>query len=75
MDQFCCALSDTDVGCQKYKKCISSLSHADDMVLLTPTVGALQNLADVFLIYVSQHDKSIHQQNRHQCTKNATNAR
>ena len=44
------------VGCHVSDRCINSLSYADDMVLLAPTVEALQRLLVVCQEYAAQHD-------------------
>ena len=44
------------VGCYVGGACVNSLSYADDMVLLTPTVTALQTLLEVCRAYAGPHD-------------------
>ena len=56
MDELSARLRDTGVGCHVSDRCINSLSYADDMVLLAPTVEALQQLLDVCQAYAAQHD-------------------
>ena len=49
-------LQATGVGCYLGGAWINSLSYADDMVLLTPTVTALQTLLEVCRAYAGPHD-------------------
>ena len=56
MDGLSARLRDTGVGCHVSDRCINSLSYADDMVLLAPTVEALQRLLAVCQEYATQHD-------------------
>ena len=49
-------LQATGVGCYVGGAWVNSLSYADDMVLLAPTVTALQTLLEVFLAYAGPHD-------------------
>ena len=46
----------TGVGCYVGVARVNSLSYADDMVLLSPTVTALQTLLDVCHAYAGPHD-------------------
>ena len=46
----------TDVGCYVGGAWVNSLSYADDMVLLAPTVTALQTLLEVYRAYAGPHD-------------------
>ena len=55
-DDLTAALRDTGTGCHLHDKCINSLSYADDMVLLAPTVEALQELIGVCQAYADRHD-------------------
>ena len=36
--------------------CINSLSHGDDMVVVAPTLDALQDLINVCQMYADKHD-------------------
>ena len=49
-------LQATGVGCYVGGACVNSLSYADDMVLLAPTVTALQTLLEVCRSYAGPHD-------------------
>ena len=49
-------LQATSVGCYVGGAWINSLSYADDMVLLAPTVTALQILLEVCRAYAEPHD-------------------
>ena len=55
-DDLSAALRDTKVGCHIHDECINSLSYADDMVLLAPTLDALQRLIGVCEVYAARHD-------------------
>ena len=44
-------LQATGVGCYVRGAWVNSLSYADDMVLLAPTVTALQTLVDLMTLY------------------------
>ena len=44
------------IGCYVHDGCINSLSYADDMVLLALSADALQDLIDVYQVYVAKHD-------------------
>ena len=46
----------TGVGCYVGGVWVNSLSYADDMVLLAPTVTALQTLLEVCRAYAGPHD-------------------
>ena len=46
----------TGAGCYVGGAWVNSLSYADDMVLLTPTVTALQTLLEVCRAYAGPHD-------------------
>ena len=46
----------TGVGCYVGGAWVNSLSYADDMVLLAPTVTALQTLLEVWGAYAGPHD-------------------
>ena len=48
-------LQATGVGCYVGGAWVNSLSYADDMVLLAPTVTALQTLFEVCLAYAGPH--------------------
>ena len=49
-------LQATGVGCYVGGAWVNSQSYADDMVLLAPTVTALQTLLEVCRAYVGPHD-------------------
>ena len=49
-------LQATGVGCYVGGAWVNSPSYADDMVLLAPTVTALQTLLEVCRAYVGPHD-------------------
>ena len=49
-------LQETGVGCYVGGAWVNSLSYADDMVLLAPTVTALQTLLEVCRAYAGPHD-------------------
>ena len=49
-------LQSTDVGCYVGGPWVNSLSYADDMVLLAPTVTALQTILEVCRLYAGHHD-------------------
>ena len=49
-------LQATGVGCYVAGAWVNSLSYADDMVLLAPTVTALQTLLEVCRAYAGPHD-------------------
>ena len=46
----------TGIGCYVGGAWVNSLSYADDMVLLAPTVTALQTLFEVCRAYAGPHD-------------------
>ena len=48
-------LQATEVGCYVGGSWVNSLSYADDMVLLAPTVTALQTLLEVCRAYAGPH--------------------
>ena len=48
-------LRDTSIGCHTHDGCINSLIHADDMVLLTPSADALQDLINVCQVYAAKY--------------------
>lgn len=49
-------LENTRVGCYVSGTCVNSISYADDMVLVAPTLSALQKLVDTCNIYAAPHD-------------------
>ena len=49
-------LQATGVGCYVGGAWVNSLTYADDMVLLAPTVTALQTLLEVCRAYAAPHD-------------------
>ena len=49
-------LQATGVGCYVGGAWVNSLSYADDMVLLAPTVTALQTQLEVCRVYAASHD-------------------
>ena len=55
-DDLSAALCDTGISCHINDGCTNSLSYADDMGLLAPTVYALQNLINVCQVYAAKHD-------------------
>ena len=56
MDGLSHALAESGTGCYVHDKCINSLSYADDMVLIAPTVGSLQTLIATCEAYAREHD-------------------
>ncbi|XP_041973395.1 uncharacterized protein LOC121729073 [Aricia agestis] len=55
MDSLIRELSSTGVGCSIDGKCINSISYADDMVLLSPSVSALRRLLRICERYAEAH--------------------
>ena len=55
-DDLSVILRDAGIGCDIHDGCINSLSYADDMVLLTPSTDALQDLTNVCQVYAAKHD-------------------
>jgi hypothetical protein len=55
MNQLIEGLSSTYVGCRVDGVCVNNLSYADDMVLLSPSVGALQRLVYICKTYAGAH--------------------
>ena len=49
-------LQNSNIACHVTNECVYSLSYADDMVLLIPTVVALQNLVSICNEYANPHD-------------------
>ncbi|KAL0860188.1 hypothetical protein ABMA27_010495 [Loxostege sticticalis] len=49
------ALSDTRIGCSIDGQMVNSISYADDMVLLSPSVSALRRLLAVCEAYAAEH--------------------
>ena len=49
-------LQATGVGCYVGDAWVNSLSYEDDMVLLSPTITALQTLVEVCHAYAGPHD-------------------
>ena len=49
-------MNESLVGCHVANKCVNHLSYADDMVLMAPSVRALQKLLDLCSSYASEHD-------------------
>ena len=60
-------LQATVVGCNVGGAWVNSLSYADDMVLLAPTVTALQTLLEVCHTYAGPHD-IVHNTTKAVCT-------
>ena len=56
IDNLSISLSGTSVGCHVADKCISHLSYADDMVLITPSVRFMQKLLDVCAVFAIDND-------------------
>lgn len=48
-------LSRTHVGCHVNRVCFNNISYADDMVLLSPSVGGLRILLDICESYAKEH--------------------
>ena len=55
-DQLSATLRGKAIGCFIHDLCINSLSYADDMVLLAPTLESLQTLINVCQEYATDHD-------------------
>ena len=49
-------LNKSSVGCHVANICVNHLSYADDMVILAPSVRALQKLLDVCFAFAIDHD-------------------
>ncbi|CAH4031572.1 unnamed protein product [Pieris brassicae] len=49
------ALGGARVGCSINGHCMNSISYADDMVLLSPSVGALRRLLSICERYAESH--------------------
>ncbi len=49
-------LAESGTGCYVHDKCINSLSYVDDMVLIAPTVGALQTFIAICEAHAREHD-------------------
>ena len=56
MDDLSIRLEKADVGCYIGNACVNHLSYADDMVLLAPSVRALQHLVNLCEVYAGEHD-------------------
>ena len=56
MDSLGLMLTDLGVGCRIGRRFSNNLWYADDLVLLAPTVVALQKLIDVCHSYASEHN-------------------
>lgn len=48
-------LSSTKVGCHIDGICVNNISYADDMVLLSPSIGALKRLLAICERYAVAH--------------------
>lgn len=48
-------LNSTNVGCHIDGVCVNNISYADDMVLLSPSIGALQRLLRICETYAESH--------------------
>ena len=55
------------VGCYAGGAWVNSLSYADDMVLLAPTVTAIQTLLEVCRAYAGPHDIVYNATKQHVC--------
>lgn len=55
VNQLIVELSSTQVGCSIDGLCVNSVSYADDMVLLSPSISALRRLLAVCEIYTEAH--------------------
>ena len=49
-------MNESLMGCHVANKCVNHLSYADDMVLMAPSVRALQKLLDLCASYALDHD-------------------
>ena len=49
-------LVQTKIGCHVSGECVNHVSYADDLVILAPSVKALQRLLDTCSIYANDHD-------------------
>ena len=63
------------VGCYEGGAWVNSLSYADDMVLLAPTVTALQTLLEVCRAYAGPHDIVTTQRKQYVCWSYQSNHR
>ncbi|XP_064293061.1 uncharacterized protein LOC135310048 [Plodia interpunctella] len=48
-------LNSTNIGCHIDGVCINNIGYADDMVLLSPSIGALQRLINICETYAESH--------------------
>ncbi|XP_069361132.1 uncharacterized protein [Maniola hyperantus] len=55
INQLITELSSTGVGCSIDGHCVNSISYADDMVLLSPSVSALRKLLAICERYAQEH--------------------
>ncbi|XP_026727711.1 uncharacterized protein LOC113493881 [Trichoplusia ni] len=55
INQLIVELSNTKVGCHIDGICINNISYADDMVLLSPSIGALRRLLAICESYALKH--------------------
>lgn len=55
MNQLIEELSSTGIGCHAGGVCVNNLSYADDMVLLSPSIRALQTLISICQEYAETH--------------------
>ena len=67
-------LQSTGVGCYVGGAWVNSLSYADDMVLLAPTVTALQTLLEICRAYAGPHD-IVYNTTKHVCWSGQNNHR
>ena len=56
MDNLSCKLNVLGVGCYVSNTCINHICYADDLVILAPSVRALQCLLDQCSKYAEEHD-------------------
>ena len=56
IDDLSIALSNSKYGCTFGGCSVNNLSHADDMVILSPSETALQKLLDICSVYSEKHD-------------------
>ena len=68
-------LQATGVGCYVGGAWVNSLSYADDMMLLAPTVTALQTLLEICRAYAGPHDIVYNTTKQYVCWSGQNNQR
>lgn len=56
MDDLSKTLNETKIGCHIAGVCMNNISYADDMVILTPSVGAMRKLLAICETYIHSHE-------------------